>query len=304
MTEVVNVIPSQLREILNGIRLDTNDTFNYRNLVGSRPNGVSPMIITTDFRVSTSTGSNSQPSKTTRDHLVFWSSPKNTVWEFNQRGTIQQTRAGHIAHFWRDDKRSTFFDNPSITFTFQTGNIQPLSIESRLLNILPPGLLDYYEFFSLLDEQKILSDGRPNYVNIVYNSLLYPNILLRGFFDPQFMISVQEDSTKPAQVTWSAKFILKESTPSFNDATKLQAAWGSSFRPIDTLVTDVIDDNDFFGSGGLNRDMEEFLAEKRAAEAAEAAERANKRKFIDFVPARNYTGIVGEQVEKIDKFDF
>jgi len=180
-----------------------------------------PMIMTTDYQVSL--GSEGK-------HILFWSGPSNTSWSFVQRGVFQQTRSGTITHYWRDSRRSTFFDEPTVTFGFQTGNIMPIRIVDGSDDVisLPPGLLDYYDFFTMLDEQKILSDGRPNFVNIVYHSLLYPTILLRGFFDPSSSINVDEDVSNPASVNWSGTFRVKTSDPPLYDAYKLKLAWEDS----------------------------------------------------------------------------
>jgi len=184
-----------------------------------------PMIITTDQQVSL--GDRGK-------HILFWSGPQNTTWTFQQRGVTQQTRTGYIAHYWRDDKRTTFFDDPSVSFTFQTGNIMPIREATRQdgtasLIFLPPGLLDYYDFFSFMDEPKILSSGRPNFINIVYHSLLYPTVLLRGFFEPETPITVNEDASRPGSVTWSATFRVRQSNPPLHDGSKLRDAWASQF---------------------------------------------------------------------------
>jgi hypothetical protein len=212
--------------------LDINAARIYRG--NKQANQYVPMILTTDFQVSR--GDSGQ-------HLLFWSGPQNTTWSFQQRGVIQQTRTGHIAHYWRDDKRSTFFDDPSVTFTFQTGNIMPLRTLSGTgaLTALPPGLLDYYDFFTFLDEPKILSDGRPNFINIVYHSMLYPTILLRGFFEPDSVITVTEDASRPASVSWSATFRIRSSDPPLTSGKQLQSAWLSNTPSASALPVDAPD---------------------------------------------------------------
>lgn len=232
MTEVQQTYS---RSLLDKIRLLASSTDRNIELDKDRlyrgtrtATGFIPMIITTDYQVSRA-GSG--------QHLLFWSGPKNTTWNFNQRGSIQQSRSGHIAHFWRDSKRSTFFDNPSVQFTFQTGNIMPIRTKGGgTLTTLPPGLVDYYDFFQFMDERKILSSGRPNFVNIVYHSLLYPTILLRGFFEPETTISVTEDASKPASIEWNATFRIKESDPPFYDSSKLMNAWYAASAPDSTLI--------------------------------------------------------------------
>jgi hypothetical protein len=218
---------SQSSDILNQIQglvassqrfSDLDDARLFRGSVRGNAQFV-PMIITTDFQVSRGDSGK---------HILFWSGPSNTTWSFQQRGTIQQTRTGHIAHYWRDDKRSTFFDDPTVAFTFQTGNIMPVRTVGNSLVTFPPGLLDYYDFFTFMDEKKILPDGRPNFINIVYHSLLYPTILLRGFFEPETVISVVEEAGRPAGVTWNATFRIRSSDPPFYDGKKLRDSWYQS----------------------------------------------------------------------------
>lgn len=182
-----------------------------------------PMIMTTDYQVSRGVEGK---------HILFWSGPANTSWTFAQRGTMQQSRTGTIAHYWRDGRRSTFFDEPSVTFTFQTGNIMPVRVSSEPndLIFLPPGLVDYYDFFTMIDEEKILSDGRPNLINIVYHSMLYPTVLLRGFFDPSSPLTITESANTPNQVTWEGTFRIKTSDPPLHNSEKLKAAWLDAVR--------------------------------------------------------------------------
>jgi hypothetical protein len=100
-------------------------------------------------------------------------------------------------------------------------------------------LLDYYDFFEMLDEPKILANGRPNFVNIIYHSLLYPVILLRGFFEPATGLTVSEDSRNPAGVTWQGTFRVRETNPPFYDSFKLQRSWYSSFTPFGGTIGDI-----------------------------------------------------------------
>lgn len=259
--------------------------------LGAKSNYV-PMIITTDYRVKSvsaleATGRN-------RSHLLFWAGPKSVEWNFTQRGSMQQSRTGHIAHFWRDSKRSTFFDNPSINFTFQTGSLLPIRQTRNDISIdpFPPGLLDYYEFFNLLDEQKILSDGRPNYVNILYHSLLYPTIMLRGFFEPETAMTVREEAGKPASIEWNATFRLKESNPSFNDSAKLVASWRDAVNGTiynnelqQIIAEEEQAQRDLIIAPAHARSVQDEIVASNAELAAQQAkdERQERNRFVNFV---------------------
>lgn len=190
--------------------------------------------------------------------IIFWAGPKSVQWNFPMRAAQQQTRSGTIYHTWRNSSRSTFFDEPQVTFTFQAGNIMPVRLQNRTeggghrLNqlgspflvsgngagtdprpaqeviALPAGLFDFYEFFDLLNEEKILSDGRPNFVFIAYHSLVYPEIFLRGFFNPEG-ISFTEDAQNPADLTWTATFKVRSTSPPFYNSSQLLASWRAAF---------------------------------------------------------------------------
>lgn len=168
-------------------------------------------------------------------YIILWANPSNVQWSFKQRGMEQQTRTGYIQHYWRNSARSTFFDDPELNITFQTGNILPVRVYESVFNgggsvvSLPPGLLDYYDFFDLLDDKKILSDGRANSIYIVYRSLLYPAITLRGFFKPDAGISITDDSSQPNGHTWTATFRVRASNPPFYRGSELANAWMSQF---------------------------------------------------------------------------
>lgn len=171
-------------------------------------------------------------------YLVFWSGPSNTQWSFPMRAAQQQTRSGTVYHAWRNGSRQTFFDEPTVTFTFQAGNIMPVRVAQgtptetgKVVSeavTLPPGLLDFYDFFEILNQPKILSDGRPNFVFIAYHSLVYPEIFMRGFFNPEGL-QFQEDSQNPANLTWSSSFKIRSTEPPFWDSHQLIASWRSAF---------------------------------------------------------------------------
>ena len=173
-------------------------------------------------------------------YILFWSGPSNTQWNFPMRAAVQQTRSGTVTHVWRNGSRSTFFDEPTVAFTFQAGNIMPVRIRQEVLQgnntlpqdavSLPPGLLDFYDFFEVLNQPKILRDGRPNFVFIAYHSLVYPEIFMRGFFTPEGL-SFSEDAANPANLSWTATFKIRSTEPPFYSSQRLISSWRSAFVP-------------------------------------------------------------------------
>lgn len=166
-------------------------------------------------------------------YIAFWCSPESVQWSLKLRGAIQETRGGMIQHYWRDNRRNTFFDEPEVTFTFQSGNILPVrhrqgtnpdGTQAESLS-LPIGLLNLYEFIELLDQPKVMADGRTNYVYILYSSLMFPKIVLRGFFLPDTGTNFTESAQDNAEVKWSGTFRVAGSYPTFNSADSLAMTW-------------------------------------------------------------------------------
>lgn len=232
-------------------------------------------------------------------YIIAAVNPKDVQWKLPQRSAVQKTRAGEILHIWKDKFRDTFYDEPQLAITFQSGNIMPIRqkpyvssskkqtlgrIDSNptsglqrditsavssaggdtLINDVtgaaetlnnrtgtrrgstapqfegntvtrpkrendpaerepevPPGLGNFYEFLSLVDEQKILDGGDINFVYIIYNSRVFPSITLAGLFTPEG-VSWTDSSDDPNQVnSWTANFTVYDSFPKLHDLNAL-----------------------------------------------------------------------------------
>ena len=174
-------------------------------------------------------------------YILFWAGPESVQWQFPIRASQQQTRSGTILHTWRNGSRSTFFDEPEMNITFQAGNIMPVRLSrgdsdggtisktKAEVVALPQGLFDFYEFFELLDEEKILPDGRPNFVFISYHSLVYPDIFLRGFFTPQG-VQFSENAQDPANLKWTSTFKIRSTEPPFYNSAQLVSSWRAAYQ--------------------------------------------------------------------------
>jgi hypothetical protein len=145
--------------------------------------------------------------------IKFRCNPSDVSWTMPQRSVEQKTKAGTVLHTWNDNDRKTYFDEPVLTFKLQTGNILPTRSILNPRGTIPEGLDNFYEFMSLVDEVKVLDDGRANLCYIDYNSLIFPQIRLWGFWQPNG-ISFSDSSTNHAQVNeWSASFTVYKSFP-------------------------------------------------------------------------------------------
>ncbi len=196
------------------------------NLPDSGPIGRIPLILTTEEMASQGR------------YIVFWAGADSVAWNFKLRGTVQETRTGTIQHYFKDSKRNTFFDEPEAQFQFQSGNIMaarftknpsarnpPSGPQANTLVQLPLGLMNFYEFMEILDQRKVLSDGRTNFVYIMYSSMTFPRMILRGFFMPEQGVSFTENADGGAEIKWSATFKVVSTYPKFQSAQSLASTW-------------------------------------------------------------------------------
>ena len=139
--------------------------------------------------------------------IKFRVNPSDVSWSMPQRSQEQKTKAGTVLHVWNDNERRTYYDEPVLTLNLQTGNILPVrDIFNPTRPVVPDGLSNFYEFMALVDEVKVLSNGRANLCYIDYKSLIFPAIRLWGFFSPTG-ISFTDNSNNPATVnSWTASF--------------------------------------------------------------------------------------------------
>jgi hypothetical protein len=169
--------------------------------------------------------------------IKFRCNPSDVSWKMPQRSVEQKTKAGTVLHTWNDNSRKTYFDEPILTFKLQSGNILPTRSILNPRGTVPEGLNNFYEFMSLVDEVKVLDDGRANLCYIDYNSLIFPSIRLWGFWQPSG-ISFSDSAVNHAQVNeWSASFTVYKSFPELgrniattNTSIKDGSLAGSSLR--------------------------------------------------------------------------
>jgi len=198
---------------------------------GNNIYGVSrlPWIFTTFDDVRKAGGLSGLNPNSKGSNAIFWAAnPKSVSWQIGQRGSEEKNKSGTVLHVWRDRKRGTDYDDPKLTFNFQTGNIMPQAQDaaSPLIPPLPTqissGLNNFYQFLQLVDAAKISKTGQPNLIHILYRSRIFPSMVLTGFFDPNMVVQFQDDSQNPFTVTgWSATFTVYSTTPRLNNFKEL-----------------------------------------------------------------------------------
>ncbi len=164
--------------------------------------------------------------------------PRSAVWTMPLRKADQLTMAGTVQHTWRQQlsvNRSSYFGEPEIAFTFQSGNIMPVRPDRyidparpRAETSLPRGLDNYYAFKELLNQPAIVNDAtgdrRANVVYIMYTSQVYPSIVLTGMFK-QEGLSTADTAEDPNRVEWNATFTVFDSFPRFDRYDELVQSW-------------------------------------------------------------------------------
>lgn len=173
--------------------------------------------------------------------LLLHAGPSNAQWTLPLRASDEPTKEGH-ARFAQvrtgHGASRTYFDVPTVEFEFQSGNIMPIPLLLNEVQI-PHGLDDFHLFTELLNQPPLIpegtNEGKHNYVWIFYTSLQFPQIVLKGYFDPQG-ISWSDDSTKPTEFTWNASFIVHEMTPNLWERRELVSAYTAFMRENVRLV--------------------------------------------------------------------
>jgi hypothetical protein len=170
--------------------------------------------------------------------IILHINPSEVSIQQSIRGVESKNKSGTVLYTWRDRKRKTFFDEPVVQFTFHSGNIAPFSyigdlkkkktLEAADYNTQPiaRGLANYYRFLELLDDRKILPDGRPNFVYITHSSRVYPKLTLVGFFHVDG-VNVQESANEPNQISWQASFTCRFTYPQLSDSRALMEVYNS-----------------------------------------------------------------------------
>lgn len=185
-------------------------------------------------------------------YIVFWANPSNWEWTMNQRGMVQKTHGGTVVHMWRSRHRPTYYDEIALTVQFQSGNVMPIRLDSNTTFgptrgatagsfagqigqavgagasaqpriVVPPGLMNFYEYIELKDEPKILDTGAANYVSIIACSPMFPQIVLQGYINPEGF-SFSENADDLGGVTWNDSFTIVHTYPEMR-ASNLQAVF-------------------------------------------------------------------------------
>lgn len=152
-------------------------------------------------------------------YLQLHAGPKAAAWSLPIRAGEEEVKSGH-ARFASPRRtghgnNATWLGEPRVTFSFQSGNILPIPTQFGTVKA-PHGLVDFHYFIDLMNQPPIIptgpKEGAHNYVWVFHTSLMFPDLLIKGYIDPQG-INWTEDAEAGAEVMWDASFIVHESSP-------------------------------------------------------------------------------------------
>jgi len=208
-----------------------------------------PFIITTQYRLekgvpylpsgSGLTGAERKDSQ----YIVFLINPHSINITQSIRGSEAKTRVGTVHYMWQDPLKRTFFDEPTFSFTFDSGNLLPWTYlnnpgatpQTNPMRV-PPGLTTFYRFLTLLDEIKAMPDGRPNFTYITINTVKFPRMTLAGWFTPEGVSGVTDSADDPNHLTWSANFHCRATYPRLYNSLELMTAFRQATLPVPTVT--------------------------------------------------------------------
>lgn len=207
-------------QVFNAIKQQIQDGLNREKLLSSDPQGGQKNFygfVRSPFAITCNTWEE-------RGEYLLWAvNPSSISWNMAQRVSEQKNRMGTVQHVWKDNRRDTYFDEPTLDISFQSGSIFPVKNVNGEFE-LSAGLSNFYKFLELLDEQKIDSNGRANMVHIMYNSILFPSMTLSGSFTSEG-VSFTDTADNPFDISdWRSRFIVKNTSPKLGKNSYSQLA--------------------------------------------------------------------------------
>jgi len=130
--------------------------------------------------------------------------PSQYSFQLKTRELLEKCGGGEVLHSFeaseeRAEQLGKYLDEVPITYTLNTGNCIPIKLTSGGL-LIPPGLSAYYALLELLlEDPRVLSDGRSNDLIITQTSLIFPSLTVTAKLDPGG-ITHQEDAQNPAEI--------------------------------------------------------------------------------------------------------
>ncbi len=213
--------------------------------------------------------------------ISLFINPSEVQWSLPRREQMTKTAAGVVRNTWRNRFRQSYYDEPTLSITFQAGNIIPSAgLPNAVLDDIQgadayakaptpsPGLQNFYEFLELLD-QPMLTGNTENYHVIFYRSRIFPRMRLEGYFIGSTPLAFTDSATNGNTLTWTSSFQVYRSFPAFNNYSLLVNEW-SKWAKAEVMASEIfpVDYNFAFRSALAKSDRQ---ATKNEADARKKA---------------------------------
>jgi len=202
-------------------------------------------------------------------YIVLWVNPSQMSWKFPKRESVSKTAAGAIRNTWRNRFRGTYFDEPTLDITFQSGNIMPganirqdifgdrhimqssytddetgetsKKVEnfranngspyiSQLMQEPPiPPGLQNFYDFLGMIDQPILGPQGENRHILYYRTRVFPRMRVEGYFSPEG-VTMAESTENGNRFTWSAQMQVYRTSPPFWKPEEMKMAYSNAIR--------------------------------------------------------------------------
>jgi hypothetical protein len=155
-------------------------------------------------------------------YIILYCNPSDVEFRFPWRESEQEIKGGMVRHSWRN--KGTYLKEPGLSITYQTGNVMPRIANGAVE--MSPGLSNLYDFMELLDEDRVYN-SRPNYVEIAFNSMTFPVLVIHGFFAPEDF-TLPQSSEELHGFSFSIEFTARTFHPDITKASTLVQAFKGS----------------------------------------------------------------------------
>ncbi len=202
-------------------------------------------------------------------YITLWVNPSEFSWTMARRETVTKTAAGAVRNTWRNRFRNTYYDEPMLNITFQTGNIMPYanlkpeifgkrsvsrnddfnsatgtlntrfkntrtpSTSSELLSVInaPPVPPGLQNFYDFIEliDQPLLLGTGENRHVLFYRTQVFPRMRIEGYFTPEGL-SFSETVDNANRLTWTSQFQVYDTSPKIWSASDLKLSYSSTAR--------------------------------------------------------------------------
>jgi len=151
------------------------------------------------------------------------------------REVLEKCGGGEVLHSFqssaeRADRLGAYLDEVPFSYTLNTGNCIPVRIGWDGEIRIPGGLDTLYALTELLlEDPRILPDGRSNDLIIIQTSVVYPSLTIEGKLDPGGINGLNLDAGEPLEIRgYSFTVSARRITPRITNHAALQAEYLST----------------------------------------------------------------------------